>query len=286
MIQPEPTFVFPVQGQRALISFRPRNTSFENLCAGVIVKQDNGDVTFRSAFDDRKMRSAFRDAGQSLADIAHALCVDAASYWRDHDTLDGWAPPFPGVAVQGLTRFSAMSVGSALDYAMDANSSLSLLLNNLSLKDTSSTTLLKRVAAHWRQQDTRKSLTRFMERTVDFGSGHGSMKIDFWGEHYGCYFTGLSDKARNGAIMVERAIGRIVQLKTLRDMADMPQQTIGLFAELRPQRHELILIGGKTAPKSLWQTERFADKLELPIRVASAAEEAAEMVADQELLAA
>lgn len=52
VIQPEPTFVFPVQGQRALISFRPRNTSFENLCAGVIVKQDNGDVTFRSAFDD------------------------------------------------------------------------------------------------------------------------------------------------------------------------------------------------------------------------------------------
>ena len=286
VIHAEGSFIFPIRGQRATIAFQPRNTSFETLCAGVVLKQDNGDVCYRSAIDGRKMRGLFHDAGASLADIAEVLLASAAQHWRTHPDLSKWAAPFPGAGAAAVTRFSAMDVESGLAHALNSSSTLHVLLDGVATKENRTAALVRRVAVHWRGNQSRMTLGRFIERTVDFGAEHGSMKIDFWGEHYGCFFSSLSDTASTGASMVERAVGRIVQLQILREMAQAPQQTIGLFEELRPQKHELIVVGGNSAPKSLWQVDRFADRLELSIRTAATAGEAAEMVADEELKAA
>lgn len=286
VIHAEGAFVFPVRGQRAIIAFQPRNTSFESLCAGVVLKLDSGEVSFRSALDGRKLYSAFREVGAALADIAQVLLSSAAEHWRANAELSNWVPPFPGASVPVVTRFSAMDIDSGMAHALNSHSTLHVLLGNLLVKERSASSLVRRVAGHWRGQSSEKLLARYVERTVDFGDEHGSMKIDFWGQHYGCFFSSLSDTAPNSAMLVERAIGRIVQLQTLKEMSQAPQQTIGLFGELRPQRHELVVVGGGRAPKSLWQVDRFADKLELQIRNAASPAEAAEMVADRELKSA
>lgn len=276
---------FLVRGQRAIIFFRPSNTSSETMCAGVVLKLDNGDVVMHPAVDKTRLSTFNKPAVDSLADITAVICKSAQQHWATLDSFDGWQPPFPGVSIHEVSRFSSMSIKSAFGYALRVHSSLALLTHAGEAQERTEA-IIPRIKACWKERGRHAGLTRYLEKSVDFGEGHGSMAIDFWGQHYGCYFTKLSDSAKNGPSSITKALGRMAQLQKLREMADAPLTQIGLFAELRPKVHELIVVNSKEAPKAMWQAEQFADQFELRLRGLNSTPEAAEFVADAELKAA
>lgn len=276
---------FLVRGQRAVVFFQPSNTSSESLCAGVVLKLDNGDVIYQPAVDRTRLGLHNKAAIDSLADITNVICRSARDHWSSSESFDDWLPPFPGVKVQSVTRFSSRKISSAFAYALRVNSSLALLTHSTETQERPEP-IIQRIRSTWRGHQRNASLTRYLSKSVEFGHGHGAMTIDFWGQHYGCYFAKLSDSLKHGPTSITKALGRMAQLQKLREMANAPTSQIGLFAELRPKQHELIVVDSYSAPKALWQAEQFADQFELRIRTLGSTQEAAEFVADAELKAA
>lgn len=82
-----------VAGVRAVIEFAPKLVSIERLCAGVVIRTDDGQVTAHCAIDLQKAEHAFGTAGLALYEVASKLCDSLQDHWQSDPDIQAWTPP-------------------------------------------------------------------------------------------------------------------------------------------------------------------------------------------------
>ncbi|MEO6854706.1 MAG: hypothetical protein ABI410_18840 [Rhodoferax sp.] len=279
-----------ISGQRAIIEFSPKLVSLERLCAGVVIRLNDGEVLTRCSLDKRKMEHAFGNAGMALYEIALALCSSLAQHWTSTGSVDEWVPPFEGANLARVSPFSAKNAESALGQGIELHSSLGTLLASYEITESvRSQGIVEKVKTVVRRDVNTKHLEKRFNRTIPLGDQTLPLKVDFLGQNFACYFVQLPTSARSSEQNTERACGKLLELQVLRRMMKKPKKALGLLDEERPNIFELLMVGAKNDPvqrAASYKIEAMADKGEVRVLMLSSPVDAAEHVSNKERLAA
>lgn len=279
-----------VQGWRATIEFAPKPTSTETICAGVVVKTEEGVVDFQCTVDPRKMEHAFGSAGVALSDVALKLCKSLAAYWAQYRRPDGWKPPFNNAKISSLDEFSGRSTEEAMALYLNRTSTLHTLLAHYEIaKQSNPRSIVERVRQAVRKDVNAKHLAPRFNKYLTVAGEAQPLKVDFLGQRFACYFLQLTRSDRGIEVNTERAFGKLYELQALSGLVKAPPTTLGLLDDERPSMFELLMVGSRTDPvqrRAIYQIEALADKKEVIVRLESSATAAAERVAHQERQAA
>lgn len=277
-------------GQRAVIEFSPKLVSIERLCAGVVLRTDDGEVVASCAIDKRKASHAFGDSGSALFEIANALCDSLAIHWRSTGHAEGWIPPFEGAQIARLSEFSAKDTKSALAQINDHHSTLYTLLNSYEITEIArNTNIVERVRVAVKRDANARHLAKRFNRELNLGAEAAPMRVDFLGQNFACYFIQIVRSARAGDVNTERALGKIYELELLRKFINKPKKSLGLLDEERPSSFELVMVGDRNnsiQKRIVYQIEAMADRSEVRARLLPDPTSAAAHVSDRERLAA
>lgn len=279
-----------VQGWRAVIEFAPKPTSPERLCAGVVVRTEDGHVRNQCAVDLRKAKHAFGHAGETLHEVARRLCESLAEHWTENPDAQAWTPPFSNARLSDLNRFSAGSEDEGMRLMLNRTSTLHTLLNAYEIaKQTRPTGIVEKVRSAVRRDANAKHLAARFNRELTLNGEAQPFKVDFLGQHYACYFLQITRSPRVLEVNTERAFGKLYELQALRRLLKKPSKSLGLLDEERPQLFELLMVGDRQDPvqrRAIYQVEALADKGQVLARIESSAAAAAERLSHQERLAA
>ena len=275
-----------VQGWRATIEFAPKPTSTETICAGVVVKTEDGVVDFLCTVDAHKMEHAFGSAGVALSDVALKLCKSLAGHWTQNRKPDGWKPPFNNAKISSLDEFSGRTTGEAMALYLNRTSTLHTLLDQYEIaKQNSTRSIVERVRQAVKKDVNAKHLAPRFNKFLTVAGDAQPLKVDFLGQRFACYFLQLTRSDRGIEVNTERAFGKLYELQALSDMVKAPPATLGLLDDERPSVFELLMVGSRddaVQRRAIYQIEALADKREIIARVESSANSAAQRVAHQE----
>lgn len=278
------------RGWRAVIDFVPKPTSSERLCAGVVTRTDDGEVSFSCAIDPRKMQHAFGDVGAALHDVALKLCESLATHWMHGLEPTLWEPPFTGARLVSHERFSARDANEATEAMLGRTSTLHTLLGAYELQQQQRNTgILERVRSAVRRDVNSRHLVKCFSRELTLNGEAQPFKVDFLGQRYACYFLQVTHSARGLENNTDRAFGKLYELQALKRLVKKPKKSLGLLDEERPEVFELLMVGNRNDPvqrKAIYQVEALADKGEVVARIESSPSAAAERLAMQERKAA
>lgn len=277
-------------GWRACIEFSPKPTSDERLCAGVVVRTDDGNVDFLCTADAKKMAHAFGPAGQAFADVAEKLCKSLAHHWAAGRKAENWKPPFDNARISSLDEFSAGSTEEGMSRYLDRTSSLHTLMANYEIvKQTSTRSIVERVRQAIKKDVNAQYLAPRFNKFLTISGDAQPLKVDFLGQRFACYFLQLTRSQKGIEVNTERAFGKLYELQAVNELVKAPPSTLGLLDDERPTAFELLMVGSRTDPvqrRAIYQIEALADKKEVIARVEASVHAAAERVAHQEKQAA
>ena len=278
------------KGTRAVIEFTPKPGSTERICAGVVLRLDDGSIHLSPSLDARKASHAFGSAGTDFFAVTNLLCLSLADHWKISDDARTWAPPFHGASIAQLSPFSATSVGNAFQRMLDRTSSLHTLIQGYEIKTSSHELgIMSKVQSAMRKNRSTEHLSRRFNRQVSVGELARPLRVDFLGQNFACYFLQISQSERALDRSTERAFGKLYELQALRRFVKAPKMEIGLLEDEKPNVFELLMVGNTSHPiqrQAIYQVEALADKNEVRARILSSAKAAAEHVAEKEKLAA
>lgn len=291
--QPE-SLVAPTHGRvigwRAVIEFAPKPTSPERLCAGVIVRTEDGAVHSHCAIDPRKAEHAFGHAGTALYEVANHLCESLVDHWTANPDAQAWAPPFSNARLSGVTRFSAASPQEGVALMLNRTSTLHTLLSAYEVQQqTRNAGIVEKVRSAVRRDANTKHLAKRFNRELTLNGEAQPFRVDFLGQHYACYFLQVTRSARGLEASTDRAYGKLFELDALRRLVKKPRKSLGLLDEERPNVFELVMVGNRNdavQKRAIYQVEALADKREVLARIEPSAQAAAERLAWQERRAA
>lgn len=254
-----------------MVELRPSPTSDERLCAGVVIKLAGGVVLHQCAIDPAKAPHAFGPAGTVLFDVANKLCTSLADYWRSHPDATQWAPPFSGGRIADLQEFSAASAPSALALSLGRNSSLHTLLAGYAMGQSkpSRSSIVARVKTALGYNPATQHLQKRFGREIKVGNEADSLKVDFLGANFACYFVQLPQNAKQLEMGTERALGRLYELGALRRFVRKPKKSLGLLDDERPTQFELVLVGSMEHPvqrRAMNMVTALAKRDDIPAR--------------------
>lgn len=275
---------------RALIEFTPKPTSDERLCAGVVLRTTEGEVTYTCAPHARHMQLAFGEIGVALYDVAEKLCQSLAKHWAEGKDPRHWKPPFSNARLANLDRFSAGSTAEECERILSRTSTL-YTLSQAYQTDTVSrpTGIVEQVRSAVKRDANAKYLARRFNKQLTLNGEAQPLRVDFLGHRYACYFLQVTKSMRGLENTTERAFGKLFELGALRRLIQQPVQQLGLLADERPNVFELLMVGDRNdlvQRKAIYQVEALADRSEVVARIVPNATTAAERVFDQERLAA
>ena len=279
------------QGWRAVIDFAPKPTSPERICAGVVTRTEDGKVEFKCAIDSIKAAHAFGSAGTALYCVAQTLCESLAEHWQSNQSAEQWIAPFDQARIAQLSRFSALNISEAHQSILNRTSSLQTLLAAYETKQKSYRPrgIAERVRTAIQNDTNSKHLAKRCIREIPLGDQALPLKVDFLGQHFACYFLQISMNPRGMENNLDRAYGKLFELRALRKFIKKPRKSMGLLDDERPQAFELVMVGDRNNPvqrQAIYQVETLADKDEVVAKVTPNVGAAAEHLAQKERLAA
>lgn len=278
------------QGLRAVIDFAPKPTSPERLCAGVVTRTEAGKVSFMCAIDARKIEHAFGEPGVALHAIASTLCTSLANHWNQNEAAETWQPPFEGARIALLDPFSAATAAEAHLSILGRVSTMQTLLEDYEIKQTLQPKgIVERVKSVVSKDPNSKHLAPRFGRELSLGGEAQSLKVDFLGTHFACYFLQITDKERGLDANTDRALARLYSLQALRKFIQKPRKSLGLLDDERPETFELMMIGNRNNAvqrRAIYQVEALADKGNVRAIAIPTVHEVAELVSSKERLAA
>jgi hypothetical protein len=278
-----------IAGRRGVITFTPTVASSEVLTAGVVVQVGGGTVFWRSALDRRKAAHAFGADGEALVAITERLCESLADHWT-HDKGGEWRPPFDGAMLAQVEEFTARDATSALDHALRMDSSLYVLLSAYEMKSQARPSdIVRRVKSVITRREQSAHLGKRFGRALDMGHEAGTLKVDFLGQNFACYFLALTQSQLGVESNTERALAKLYELAALRRFVQKRRKSLGLFDDERPHRFELVAVGLRDkAPQrqAYARIETLADDKEVLVRSIEDAPTAAAHVIQMERAAA
>lgn len=271
-----------VHGRRVLIDFAPKPGSTERLYAGVVSCLSTGEVRFRCALDERKAEHAFGSAGKGLWYAARALCESLAEHWESSGDCAGWTPPFESAKLATAQAFSARDQDTGNLQLLTRVSSMHTLMNEYEIPvvDRSKDGVVMKVRSAIRRDVNSRHLQARFRRELHVGED-GTMKVDFLGQNFACYFLQLTQSHRGIEPMVDRASGRLFQLQALKRFVKSPPRQLGLLEDERPQNFELLMVGSNSDPvqrRVINMVTALADRSEIRTRPLGNIEAAAEHV--------
>lgn len=279
-----------VEGTRVIIEFSPKLVSMERLCAGVVIRTVGGEIHSYCAIDKRKSESAFGMAGAAIFEIAHALCQSMAKHLTEKNEPQTWKPPFEGASISRISDFTAFSVETEAKQTLERHSTIGTLLSHYIIPEqTRATNIVERVRGMVKRDANAQHLAKRFNRELNLGRNSGTLKVDFLGQNFACYFLQISRSSRQREVNTERALGKLYELETLRKFITRPKKSLGLLDEERPHQFELVMVGNTSDAvqgQIARQVEAMADKKVVRARVLSSDLEAADHVSTQERYAA
>lgn len=279
-----------VAGTRVIIEFSPKLVSIERLCAGVVIRTAQGELSAHCAIDKRKAENAFGIAGVALYEIANTLCESLLTHWAKTLEPQSWQPPFEGTNIARIGEFTASSTESEAKKIVERHSMLGTLLSHYEIAEQQRTTnIVERVRGAVKRDSNAMHLARRFNRELPLGRNAGVLKVDFLGQNFACYFLQIVKSSRSSDVNTERALGKLYELQTLRRFITRPKKSLGLLDEERPSQFELVMVGDTSDSvqgRIARQVEAMADRKTVRARVLANAVEAAEHVSVQERYAA
>jgi hypothetical protein len=235
-----------MEGVRALIDFAPKPASDERLYAGVVLRNDAGDIAFTLAVSQRNMQHAFGPAGSALYDVAHKLCTSLAEYWASGKDPRQWVAPFHNARLAELERFSAHDLASAGQMFLARISTLYTLDQAYQHEAVSrGSPIVMQVRAAVKRDANAKHLANRFNKHLTINGEAQPLRVDFLGQHYACYFLQVTQSAKSIENTTDRAYGKLFELGALRRLLNQPQQHIGLLPDERPTQFELLMVGDR-----------------------------------------
>ena len=281
-----PTIVRGARGMRALVEFAPKPTSPERVVAGVVTRLDTGEVSFTCAIDGRRVEHAFGDTGAALYAIALKLCESLAQHWQTDPDATAWHPPFSGARLADLSRFSGRNASESQHLMLNRSSAIHTLLQSYDIKQIIQPKgIVERIKSVVSSDPNNKYLVPRFGRELTLGDELQSLKVDFLGTHFACYFLQISDKTRGLEANTERALARLYSLQALRKFIQKPRKSLGLLDDERPDAFELMMIGDRTSTvqrRAIYQVEAMADKGQIRALAIPTVRDAADHVASKE----
>lgn len=285
----EPQAGVPLTGRRGIVTFHPSPASHEVLTAGAVLQLTDGSVAWRCAIDERKAGQAFGARGQALHAIAQQLCLSLAEHWKAGERK-AWRPPFEGAELAQAEDFSARDADSAFDFTLGAQSSLYGLLEGYELDTATRPQGIVRQVQQAVKQQRAQHLQRRFGRELNMGSAAGTLRVDFLGQHYACYFLALTHSARGVEGNTERALAKLYELQALQRFVQARRPALGLLDEERPASFELLTVGDPhkhaVQRQALARIELLADHSQVRLRPLRDVPAAAEHVVQMERQAA
>ncbi len=279
-----------VAGLRAVVTFKPKPGSPEQLCAGVVTRLISGEVAAVCAIDGKKAAHLFGEAGQGLYFAAQALCQSLVDHWRVQPDAWLWAPPFEGAGLADLHAFSARDADSGARQMLERGSSLHTLLEQYHVSQSEwGRGIVARVKAAIRRDVATRHLHERFNREIHVGDEAGRLRVDFLGQNFACYFLQVTPSARSADTTVERAFGRLYELAALQRFVKKPRRSLGLLDDERPERFALVMVGEQSDPvqrRVINLVTTLADRDAIRALPVPSAEAAAAHVAEMERLAA
>lgn len=274
----------------AVIDFAPKPISTERLVAGIVTRDETGEVGFTCAIDAKKIAHAFYEGGQAFFDIAYMLCESLAQHWRDNPDAKAWIVPFSGARIADLGRFSGRDAEEIRTTMLSRSSSMHTLLSAYEMASRPRVmTLTERVRAAVKRDANATHLAARFNRELNLGESAAPMRVDFLGQHYACYFLQITSSTRHLDLNTDRAFGKLYELQALQRFVKKPKKTLGLFDDERPEKFELLMVGNRNDSvqrQAIYQVEALADQGSTLARVVSTVGAAAEHVSERERLAA
>ncbi|WKL15652.1 hypothetical protein QYQ99_25535 [Comamonas testosteroni] len=274
-----------VSGWRAVIEFAPKPTSSEKLCAGVVVRTEDGYVQAICAIDERKAEHAFGVAGQALHTVAQHLCNSLLEHWK-HQPAETWTPPFSNARIENLSRFSAASADEALELMLRRCSTVHTLLNAYVItQQQRNHGIVSRVKSAIQRDTNAKHLAKRFNKKLTLGGETHPLQVDFLGQNYACYFLQVTSNVRGLEGNTERAYGKLFELSALKRILKKPSKKIGLLEDEKPEIFELLMVGDRNDPiqkRAINQVLALADGQKIVARTEPNPMAAAERVSSKE----
>lgn len=121
------------------------------------------------------------------------------------------------------------------------------------------------------------------------GKAAETLRVDFLGQNFACYFLQLAQSARGLDASTERAFGRLYELQAWRKFVRKPKKSLGLPDDKRPTQFELVMVGQSRDPvqrRAINIITALADHDDIRARPLPSAQAAAEHVMHMERQAA
>ena len=238
-----------VAGLRAVLMFRPKPGSSEQLCAGVVTRLTGGEVDYVCAIDPKKASHLFGHAGHSLHLAAQAMCQSLVEHWRAQPEAMLWIPPFEGASLADVHAFSARDALSGALQMLQRVSSMHTLFEQYHVSQGEwGRGIVARVKAAMRRDVATRHLHERFNREIQVGDEAGRLRVDFLGQNFACYFLQVTQSARSAETTIERAFGRLYELAALQRFVKKPKRSLGLLDDERPERFALVLVGEQSDP--------------------------------------
>lgn len=257
-----------IRGVRAAIFFQPQLLSKERICAGVVLRLDDGRTAGRVAIQAQEAAHAFGVSGVEIHAIANHLCVSLVQFLQSGGDFESWLPPFEHASIEKLGRVEGALLESLLDSQTAQNSTLFTLLRSYEIPAVKQTDGIVRKVKRVVQQSKSHHLADRFQRELPVKADALPLKVEFLGAHYACYFLQISQSPRGIEESARRAHGKLFELQSVRSHFATPT-TVDAFDEV-PSRFELLVVGDKQNPlqRSAWlQIESLADSSELQTRL-------------------
>ncbi|MBB6320550.1 hypothetical protein [Paraburkholderia tropica] len=268
-----------IRGQRAAIYFQPQILSGERLCAGVVIRLDDGRIATRVAIQPEEVAHAFGASGAELYAIANHLCLALVEHLQDVGSFDNWIAPFESAIIGKLGRVEGAQLETLLDAQVRQHSVLHTLLDTYEIPNVKQVDGIVRQVKRAIQKSHSPHLAERFHRELSVLSDALPLKVEFLGARYACYFIQISHSPRGIEESARRAHGKLFELQSVRTFFDGSPQDA--FLDERPSQFELLVVGDQTndLQKSAWrQIESLADASNLQTRLLADASEAARAV--------
>jgi hypothetical protein len=279
-----------VAGWRAVIQFKPKPGAPEQLCAGVVTRLTSGEVQSVCAIDPKKAAHLFGEAGHSLYFAAQALCQSLLEHWRVEPDAGLWVPPFEGASLAEVQAFSGRDAESAAQQMLARASTLYTLLEQYQQSQAEwGRGIVSRIKAAIKRDVATRHLHERFNRQIHIGEEAGTLRVDFLGQNFACYFLQITPSARSAETTTERAFGRLYELAALQRFVKKPKRSLGLLDDERPDRFELVMVGEQNDPvqrRVINLVTALADRETIRALPVASAEAAAAHVVQMERLAA
>ena len=268
-----------VHGVRAAIFFQPQVLSRERICAGVVLRLDDGRVAGRVAIQAAEAAHAFGIAGVEIHAIAHHLCNSLVQHLNEGGDFSDWVAPFENASIDKLGRVEGANLSNLLESQTQQNSVIFTLLSGYEIPAAKAGDGIVKQVKRVIQNSKASHLAARFHRELPVKRDALPLRVEFLGANYACYFLQISQSARGIEESARRAHGKLFELQNVKAHFKGPQRK-DIFDE-QPTKFELLVVGDRKSPlqNAAWlQIESLADSNNLRARLLGTPAEAASEV--------